>query len=63
LVSSSTHLPLSLEINEMDEDAILAVSVFVTIFGCTVAVLVGNLVCPPTRPKRGLSYLEDDDFV
>lgn len=47
----------------MDEDAILAVSVFVTIFGCASAVLIGNFMCPPTRPKRGMSYLEDDDFV
>lgn len=63
MVSSATHLPLSLEINEMDEDAIIAVSIFLTIFGCTAAVLIGNYMCPPTRPKRGMSYLEEDDFV
>jgi hypothetical protein len=63
LVSSATHLPLSLEINEMDEDVIIAVSVFLSVFGCASAVLIGNFLCPPTRPKRGLSYLEDDDFV
>ena len=47
----------------MDEDAILAVSVFLTLAVCASAVLIGNFMCPPTRPKRGLSYLEDDDFV
>ena len=47
----------------MDEDAILAVSVFLTLAVCAAAVLIGNFMCPPTRPKRGLSYLEDDDFV
>ena len=47
----------------MDEDVIISITVFVTIFGCAGAVLIGNFVCPPTRPKRGLSYLEDDDFV
>lgn len=47
----------------MDEDAILAVSVFAILVGCASAVLIGNFMCPPTRPKRGLSYLEDDDFV
>jgi hypothetical protein len=63
LVSSATHLPLSLEIKEMDEDAIIAISVFLSVFACASAVLIGNFLCPPTRPKRGLSYLEDDDFV
>ena len=47
----------------MDEDAIIAVSIFLTIFGCTAVVLIGNYMCPPTRPKRGMSYLEEDDFV
>jgi hypothetical protein len=47
----------------MDEDVIIAISVFLTIFGCASAVMIGNFMCPPTRPKRGMSYLEDDDFV
>jgi hypothetical protein len=47
----------------MDEDAILAVSIFVILVGCAGSVLIGNFMCPPTRPKRGMSYLEEDDFV
>jgi hypothetical protein len=43
----------------MDEDAILAVSIFGTLAGCTIAVLIGNYVCP----RRQLQQLEEDDFV
>jgi|APGre2960657423_1045063.scaffolds.fasta_scaffold959036_1 hypothetical protein len=40
----------------MDEDVILAVSIFVTLLGCTVGVLIGIFVCP----RRQLQQLEDD---
>ena len=46
----------------MDEDVIISITVFLTLAVCASAVLIGNFVCPPTRPKRGMSYLEDDDF-
>jgi len=40
----------------MDQDVILAVSIFVTLVGCTIGVLIGNFVCP----RRQLQQLEDD---
>jgi len=40
----------------MDEDVILSVSIFVTLLGCTVGVLIGIFVCP----RRQLQQLEDD---
>ena len=43
----------------MDEDVILAVSIFGSLAGCTIAVLIGNFVCP----RRQLQQLEEDDFV
>jgi hypothetical protein len=43
----------------MDQDVILAVSIFVTLAGCTIGVLIGNFVCP----RRQLQQLEEDDFV
>jgi hypothetical protein len=43
----------------MDEDVILAVSIFGSLASCTIAVLIGNYVCP----RRQLQQLEEDDFV
>jgi Na+/glutamate symporter len=43
----------------MDQDVILAVSIFGTLAGCTIGVLIGNFVCPRSQ----LQQLEEDDFV
>ena len=40
----------------MDQDVALAISIFGTLAGCTIAVLIGNYVCP----RRQLQQLEED---
>ena len=45
----------------MDEDGILSLGIFASVVACTIAVVIGAVVCPQTRPRRVSGYIEEDD--
>lgn len=45
----------------MDEDGLLALGVFASVAFCVVAVVIGAIVCPQTRPRRVSGYIDEDD--
>ena len=45
----------------MDEDGMLALGVFCSVAFCVIAVVIGAVVCPQTRPRRVSGYIEEDD--
>jgi len=44
----------------MDEDGVIALTVFAAVIFCVIFVVIGAWVCPQTRPRRISGYEEED---